>query len=97
MTSIKSTIKPRLSLCPPRGDRDSPNASMVDASNVEKSIRKHNRQRDQETETKEEQETKLNQQRNSLVHAVELVQNWKNIYSPNDLTNVQTSNDQIKK
>jgi len=84
-------------LCPPRGDRDSPNAAMVDASNVEKSIRKHNRQRDQETETKEEQETKLNQQRNSLVHAVELVQNWKNIYSPNDLTNVQTSNDQIKK
>jgi hypothetical protein len=97
MTSIKSTFKPRLSLCPPRGDRDAPNAAMVDASNVEISIKKHNRQRDQETETKQEQEIKLNEQRNSLFNAVELVKNWKNICSPNDLTNVQKNNDQIKK
>jgi hypothetical protein len=88
MTSIKSTSNPRPSLCPPLGDRNPPNAPMVDASNVEKSIRKHSRQRDQETATEEEQKKELNQQRLSLAHAFEQINTWKKI----DSTNVQRNN-----
>jgi hypothetical protein len=97
MAGVKPTFNQRPSLCPPVGNRGSPNAAMVDASNVEISIRNHWRQRDQETSTVKEHEEQLDNQRPSLLHAKEIIDHWKKRDSTNDSKNIQTNNDQIKK
>ncbi len=96
MTSIKSISNPRTSLRPPLGNRSSPNAPMVDASNVPKTIINHIRQRDRETATVEEQEEAINQQRRSLANAYELIDGWKKTYLADNSTNVEKGNDQMK-
>jgi hypothetical protein len=83
MTSIKSSSKLRSSLCPPRGRNDSPNASMVDRSNVTRSIKEHIRQRDLETATIQEQQEQLAQQRPSLEHAFQTLKDWENYRQQN--------------
>lgn len=81
MTSIKSSYVRHTSLCPPHERSDLPNASMVDRSSVPKSLTQHPRQRDQETATAQEQQTKLTQQRLSLLNAIDTVKNWQKVNS----------------
>ncbi|CAF0851686.1 unnamed protein product [Rotaria sp. Silwood1] len=87
MTSIKSSFVRRTSLCPPHERSDLPNASMVDGSNVPKSLTQHPRQRDQETATAQDQQNQLAQQRLSLINAIEIVKTWHKTNSINDPTN----------
>lgn len=82
MTSQSPRSNRRPSLCPPHRDAASPNASMVDASNVQRSIVKHIQQRDQDTATEEEQKQKLNEQRFSLAHALKTLDDWHKNDSP---------------
>ena len=75
MTTTKSTNVRRISLFPPcpQGDRDPPNAFMVDASEVRNSLTVHPRQHDQEIVDHQKQ---LEEQRPSLITAQNTIENW---------------------
>ncbi len=93
MKSIKSTSERRSSLLPPRINGASPNAPMVLASNVPITVTKHNRQRDQQTESHKERNDQLNQQRHSLAQAIDVINSWKQ----KDSTNPSNNTDQYKR
>ena len=86
MTNVKSSFIRRSSLCPPHERSESPNAALVDESNVQKSLTCHPRQRDQETATLQEQQKQIAQQRQSLVNAENMVEHWHTRDSHEDAT-----------
>ena len=88
MTNIKSSFIRRSSLCPPHERSESPNAALVDESNVQKSLTCHPRQRDQETATLQELQKQIAQQRQSLVNAENMVEHWHKRDSHEDATKV---------
>jgi hypothetical protein len=102
MTSTNSSDVRRKSLFPPcpQGDRDPPNAFMVDGSNVRKTLTIHHLQHDQETETLQDHQKQLDKQRPSLVTALKLIEVWD---KRNSIENSKSElhkfhiNDQIKK
>ena len=61
---------------------------MVDGSNVQKSLTRHQRQRDQETVTAQEQKNQLDQQRLSLLTAEKFVEHFHTSSSLDESTKV---------
>ncbi len=90
---MKSTSERRSSLLPPRINGASPNAPMVLASNVPITVTKHNRQRDQQTESKKERNDQLNQQRHSLAQAIDVINSWKQKDSSNNTDQYKRNNE----
>jgi len=92
----EKSFERRVSLSLPRERIDPPNAAMVDGTCVPKSLTQHQLQRDQETETVQEREKKLNLQRDSLFTAIKIVEQFHRTNSTNEIhkfyTNVKSKN-----
>ena len=87
LTRMTSSSGRRSSLLPPTSNGDLPNEPMVLASNTLISIKKHNRQRDQQTEAPEKLNDQINQQRHSLAQALDAINTWKKIDQPKTAQN----------